>query len=159
VIVIEQEFDASTDDLFAVLIDPVTYPEWLVGTKAVRTVSPDWPAPGSSFTHTVGFGPIAVRDRTTAREIDAPRMLELFVRARPAIQAHVRFEIAGVGDRSVLRMTERPVGFIKLLAPVTQPLIRARNERSLHRLRALVHAIRSEDRGPVRAEPAQRPLA
>lgn len=139
-IVTEQTFDVGPADLFGVISDPYTYPEWLVGTKQIREVSADWPDPGSFFRHTVGFGPVAIPDRTDSREVVIPCVLELLVRARPAIEAVVRFEITIRDGGSRLRMTETPVGPFKFLAPLAQPLIRARNERSLRRLKSFVEA-------------------
>jgi uncharacterized protein YndB with AHSA1/START domain len=138
VTITERTFDTSADELFAILIDPETYPDWLVGTKKMRDVSANWPVPGSTFTHVVGFGPLALTDRTTLREIDPPWSLELFVRARPALEAVVRFELEAEGTATRLRMTEHMAGLFKLIAPVAEPLIRARNERSLQRLADVV---------------------
>jgi hypothetical protein len=138
VTVTRRTFPVSSSDLFQVLLEPTTYPRWLVGAKKIRSVSPNWPQPGSYFEHTVGFGPLAIGDRTTARELDTPRLLELYVRARPLIEAVVRFEVEPVTAGCELVMTEEPAGFYKLAAPLTQPLVKARNERSLHRLGELV---------------------
>ena len=135
--VTEHMFDTDITDLYDVLTEPRTYPEWLTGTKKMREVSPDWPAPKSYFIHVVGFGPVQLSDRTTVRDVAAPNMLELFVRARPALEAVVRFELDRVDGRTRLRMTETPSGVYKLISPVAQPLIKARNERSLRRLAAL----------------------
>ncbi|MGZ8819000.1 MAG: SRPBCC family protein [Mycobacterium sp.] len=132
--VTEKAFVVTATELFAVLVDPDTYPKWLVGTKNIREVSSDWPAPGSYFKHTVGFGPIAIPDRTTVRDVETPRMLTLFVRARPVVEAVVQFDVTSKGDTCTLRMTETPVGVFKVVAPLTRPLIGARNERSLQRL-------------------------
>ena len=136
--VTEQKFAISPAALFDVLVDPTTYPKWLVGAKHIREISPDWPAPESWFKHTVGFGPLAIPDRTTLRDVEAPIMLELLVRARPAIEAVVRFDVVPKADGCLLRMTETPAGLYKFVSPLAQPLIRARNERSLRRLRDLV---------------------
>ena len=137
--VTEHHYDVSAARLFAILVHPETYPEWLVGAKDIREVSSDWPRPGSFFKHTVGFGPIKIPDTTSARAVDGPHMLEMLVRARPLIEAVVRFEIASTGATSCqLTMTETPAGPYKFVAPLTQPLIRARNERSLDRLEDLV---------------------
>lgn len=54
------------------------------------------------------------------------------------IEAIVRFDIAGTSGGCKLRMLETPVGIYRLVAPITQPLIRARNERSLQRLHDFV---------------------
>jgi len=136
--VTEQTFEVSSGALFALLAEPETYPHWLVGAKGIREVSPDWPAVGSSFKHVVGFGPLAIPDRTTVRKLAAPTMIELLVRARPLLEAVVRFEVEDRAGGCRLRMTETPVGVYKFLAPLARPLIRARNERSLHRLRDVV---------------------
>ncbi|MEO5901409.1 MAG: SRPBCC family protein [Ilumatobacteraceae bacterium] len=133
-----QSFDVPSAALFAVLAEPGTYPRWLVGAKRIREVTADWPSAGSSFKHVVGFGPLAIPDRTTVRAIEAPLMLELLVRARPLLAAVVRYEVEDLGSGCKLRMNETPVGIYKFIAPVARPLIRRRNERSLRRLLAVV---------------------
>lgn len=138
--VTEQRFDVSQVALFAVLAEPETYPHWLVGAKGIREVDDEWPAVGSSFKHVVGFGPLVIPDRTTVREIEAPLTLELLVRARPLLEAVVRFEVEDLGSGCRLRMTETPAGIYKFISPLAQPLIRARNERSLRRLLGVVSA-------------------
>lgn len=134
----EQTFKSAAGELFAVLVNPDTYPQWLVGTKNIRDVAPDWPRPGSFFKHTVGFGPLTIADKTTVRAVDAPRTLEMLVRARPALEAVVRFEVISKSDGCKVIMTETPVGVYKFVSLLAQPLIRARNERSMKRLKDLV---------------------
>lgn len=136
--VTEKTFVVAATEVFAALVDPDTYPQWLVGTKNIREVSSDWPAPGSYFKHTVGFGLIAIPDRTTVRDVETPHMLTLFVRARPVVEAVVQFDVTSNGDTCTLRMTETPVGVYKVIAPLARPLIQARNERSLLRLAAFI---------------------
>lgn len=139
--VTRRTFSTSAATLFEVLVEPTTYPGWLVGAKRIRDVSAEWPQPGSFFKHTVGFGPVAISDRSTVRELQPPRLLVLFVRARPAIEAIVRFELTDVTGGCELVMTEEPVGGYKLLAPVTQPLVKRRNDRSLQRLQDVVDSV------------------
>jgi hypothetical protein len=139
--VTERHYDVDAAGLFAFLVEPETYPAWLVGTKRIRTVDDTWPQPGSSFRHIVGFGPAAISDRTTCRALDAPRTLELFVRARPLIEAVVRFDLIPTAEGCMLRMTETPSGVYKLVSPILQPLIRARNERSLTRLGHVIESV------------------
>jgi uncharacterized protein YndB with AHSA1/START domain len=141
VTVTKRTFSIPAAELFEVLVEPTTYPRWLVGAKKIREVSPQWPQPGSYFKHTVGFGPIAIPDRTTVRELQRPRLLVLFVRARPLIEAVVRFEVNDVVGGCELVMTEQPAGVYKLAAPLTQPLVRLRNERSLQRLQDVVDSV------------------
>lgn len=136
----EQDFSVSATALFAALTNPETYPRWLVGAKNIRSVSDDWPQPKSYFEHTVGFGPVVIPDRTTVRAIDPPDMLEMLVRARPFLEAVVRFEVAATPAGSHVSMQETPIGIYKGISAVAQPLIRARNERSLQRLKAYVES-------------------
>ena len=46
--------DSPPSRVFAVLADPTTYPDWLVGAQAIRDVDPAWPAPGAKFSHRIG---------------------------------------------------------------------------------------------------------
>ena len=134
----EQQFTVPASTLFDAITNPYSYPKWLVGTRHIRYVSSNWPQPTSYFKHTVGFGPIAIPDRTTVRVIEQPRMVEMLVRARPVIEAVVRFEVNPSPAGCTLRMEETPVGVYKLFSAFAQPLIRLRNERSLHRLRSML---------------------
>ena len=78
-----REMQASAAEAFAVLIDPETYPRWLVGAKQIRDVDTGWPSPGSRFHHVVGVGPLQIPDNTEVLDIQPGRMLKLRVRARP----------------------------------------------------------------------------
>ena len=58
-----------------------------------------------------------------------------------------RFDLEAQPDGCLLRMTETPIGSYKRASTILQPLIRARNAGSMHRLTNLVashHAIPSE---------------
>ena len=159
----QQTFSVSAPDLFDAIVDPETYPHWLVGARRIRSVSDDWPHPDSSFRHTVGFGPLVIADDTTVRAIEAPRVLELLVRARPVLEAAVRFEVEVLPTGSRWTMVETPVGLYKTISSVAQPLIRARNERSLRRLKELLESSQSAASasavsGPRRASAGHRAL-
>lgn len=143
----EQTFAVSVSDLFDALANPETYPHWLVGARHIRSTSDEWPRPQSFFEHTVGFGPIVIPDRTTVQAIDSPAMLELRVRARPFLEAVVRFEIEASTTGCTVVMTETPVGVYKAISAIAQPLIRARNEHSLGRLKAFVESSRPAPTG------------
>jgi uncharacterized protein YndB with AHSA1/START domain len=144
--VTERTFRSSADVVFNALVHAEGYPRWLVGAQFVRT-DPAWPAPGSSFHHRVGFGPLGLNDRTTVRELEPGRRLRLKVRARPVLEADVEFVVTpvgtGSGAGSSLRMEERPVGLFRFAAPVFAPLVKARNERSLQRLADVVDGSKS----------------
>ena len=134
----ERRVAAPTTRVSAVLADPTTYPAWLVGAKRIRHVDDAWPAPGASFEHEVGAGPLEVHDRTEVREWRSGRELRLLVRARPVLVADVRFEIEPADGGTLIRMTETPCGTYKLLSWAISPLVHARNGRSLDRLAELV---------------------
>jgi uncharacterized protein YndB with AHSA1/START domain len=127
---------APVDRVFEVVSDPTTYPDWLVGAKAIRSVDDHWPQAGSEFHHRVGLiGPLTVADSTTSLDVDAPRFLALEVRARPLIKARVEFRLAEVTpERTRVTMDETVIGQFSPLAPVLEPGIEARNRASLNAL-------------------------
>jgi uncharacterized protein YndB with AHSA1/START domain len=134
-VVVEKSMPARAQKVFDVISDPTTYPEWLTGAKRIRRVDRDFPRPASEFEHEVGAGPLTVKDTTEVEEIRANHMLEMVVRARPFLVARVRFEVfAESGPSSHLRLSETPIGFYRLFAVLINPLIKARNTRSLNRL-------------------------
>lgn len=139
----ERRFTVSPEAVYQAVIDAERYPRWLVGAKVVRVVDPTWPAAGASFDHTVGAGLIEVSDSTTVSDVHPGRSLDLVVRARPFIEADVRFRITRDGTGSRLSMNERPRGVFRFVAPLLAPFVKARNDRSLQRL---AHLIESPDR-------------
>ena len=40
---------ATPEEVFDVLDDAYAYPKWVVGTRRVRAVDPEWPAVGSQL--------------------------------------------------------------------------------------------------------------
>jgi hypothetical protein len=135
-----REVKASIDDAFSVLVDPETYPSWLLGAAAVRAVDDAWPARGSRFHHTVGFGPLRLSDSAEVVDIEYGSVLSLKVRARPFISAFATFRVLGCGDYCVITLEEEPalrtIG--NLVRPVMDPVIHVRNHRSLRKLAALI---------------------
>lgn len=127
--------DAPRSEVWEALIDVRTYPSWLVGARRIRRVDDAWPQPGSAFHHVVGFGPIKIADRTTSVVVEPQRRLELEVRARPAIQATVVFELRDApGGGTDVEMEEHPIGIHRLLSPLAAPITRVRNAASLEQL-------------------------
>jgi uncharacterized protein YndB with AHSA1/START domain len=122
----------------AVLEDPTTYPQWLGGARRIRRVDPDWPKAGSGFAHEVGAGPVEVQDRTEVIDWQPGRELRLLVRARPLLEADVRFKLSRDGGATRLEMTETPCGAYRAFSWLIAPLVRVRNDRSLRRLAELV---------------------
>jgi uncharacterized protein YndB with AHSA1/START domain len=130
---------AAPERVFAVLADAWTYEHWVVGCKTIRTVDDTWPAPGATFHHSVGLGPITVRDSTTVLESDAPHRLVLRARARPAGVARVELDVTARDGGADVLMLERPVSGPPALLhnPLQDWLIDRRNRESLRRLKQL----------------------
>ena len=134
-VVVEKSMPASAAKVFDVISEPTTYPQWLTGAKRIRRVDGDFPRPASKFEHEVGAGPLTVKDTTEVEEVRPNHMLEMVVRARPFLVARVKFEVFTENDRSSrLRLSETPIGVYRFLSLVINPLIKARNTRSINRL-------------------------
>ncbi len=132
--------EAAAENIFSVLLDPYTYPEWLVGAQGIRSVDDSWPRPGAAFHHVVGFGPVKIADSTKIIDVSAPHSLELNVRARPVGRARARFTVFPQGsDRAEVSLEETPTTpVLRLLTPVVDPGLAVRNDASLKRLRTVV---------------------
>lgn len=127
------------DVVFDVITDARTYAYWVVGAKRIRSVEPAWPAPGSAFHHTVGIGPLTVRDETRVVEIERPRLLVLEARAWPAGTARVTLTLEPVPQGTSLTIEEVPIR--GPAAAVHNPLLdaaaHARNAVSVRRIERL----------------------
>ena len=119
-----------------VLADPRTYDSVVVGSRRIRWFDPHWPEVGARFHHTVGLGPVTVRDHTEVVEEDLPGYLRLMVHLGPLGSAEVVFRLTPDGDRTLAEMTETPVSGALALSwsPPAIALARWRNARVLARL-------------------------
>ena len=135
----EIHIDAPPEAVFAVLADPRSFARWVVGSKRIRAADPTWPAAGTSFDHSVGLGPLSLRDTTSVRHAEPPQRLELLVRARPFTRAFVSLRLQTVASGTRVAMDERPADRRSRLFfnRLTAPLTRLRNHESLRRLKAL----------------------
>jgi len=131
-----REIDASVSEVFAVLADPETYPDWLAGASDIRDVDEDWPAPGSKFFHRVGLGPLTLPDSTKVLAVETDRCLRLAVRARPLVSAVATFRVVGDDHRCVVTFEEEPAPRLigNLVRPLLDPVTHLRNHISLKRL-------------------------
>jgi hypothetical protein len=122
-----------------VLADPPCYEIWVVGNKSVRGYDESWPVPGSEFHHKVGFGLLAMKDKTVAVEADPSRRLVMVVRALPFIRATVSFTLESEGSGTQVTMEEYPRGrpWELLWNPVVDMLTGVRNAETLRRLKRL----------------------
>jgi uncharacterized protein YndB with AHSA1/START domain len=135
----ERFMAAPPEAVWAALSDPGGYGYWVVGSKEIRDADPGWPAPGSRFHHTVGFGPLEVRDHTVSLAAEAPHLLRIRAKARPLGTAIVTLRMTGEDGGTRVVMRENPDGLSSLLAinPLVQLLVLGRNAESLMRLEEL----------------------
>ena len=119
-----------------VLSDPRTYDGVVVGSRRIRWFDARWPEVGSRFHHTVGMGPLSVRDHTEVIANELPDRLVLAVQVRPLGSAEVEFRITPEASATRVDITETPTS--GLLAATWSPplavLTRRRNDRVLARL-------------------------
>jgi uncharacterized protein YndB with AHSA1/START domain len=143
--------DRPADAVMAVLLDPMTYPRWLVGCKDIRSIDPEWPAPGSRFHHRFGVaGPIAVDDFSRVLAVQPRSCLRLEVRARPAGRGEATFTVEALSpERCEVELHEVPIGVLTPARPLLAPPTVQRNRKSLERLRAFVESLPSGGRGPT----------
>jgi uncharacterized protein YndB with AHSA1/START domain len=131
----EQFVDAPPTAVWDVLADAPSYEEWVVGNKEIRSPDPGWPAPGTQFGHKVGFGPVAVKDKTVSLESQPRHRLMINVRVLPAGHGIVTFELQEEGSGTLVRMEEQPAGGpAKYTWPLLDPLVKLRNVETLRRL-------------------------
>jgi uncharacterized protein YndB with AHSA1/START domain len=134
------DVDVAPRHVFAVLIDPEAYADWVLGAKRVRDVDPEWPAPGSRFHHTVGGAGIEVKDSTKIVRVEPDRVLELEARFRPLGEAIVKLELESLDDgrRTRIAMFEEPKGrVVQPLACLLDLATSVRNRLSLRSLARL----------------------
>ena len=133
-----RRIDAPPEVVYDILIDPHTYPDWVVGATRIRDVDVRWPAPGTCYHHSVGVGAATISDSTMMLEAERPSRLVMEVRCRPLAVAVVEFIIEPDGDATMLTFIERPTGgALGAVGVWTLPLLSLRNRMSLRRLETL----------------------
>lgn len=141
---------AHPDAVFDVFDDAWAYPRWVLGTRRVRRVDPDWPEVGAKFHHAVGTAASELHDSSKVLERARPGHLALEVRFRPAGVARVDLDVTDGDDSGcVITLTEQPLSGPAAWLPslVSEPLLSVRNIISLRRLRRIVE--RTQDRDEV----------
>lgn len=142
----EHHMKAAPAAVFEVLGDPRGYAYWVIGSIEIREADERWPALGTRFHHTVGMGPLRVRDYTEVEKVEPGRFLQLKTRARPLGNARVTLTLDPEGNGTRVTMTEEPADRPTAIVfnRATDPLVRRRNDRSLERLAEL-----AEGRRPI----------
>ena len=130
---------APVQSAFAVLADPRNYDDLLVGTKQIRRFDADWPEAESVFHHTLGVGPLTLRDLTRVVEVDEPHHLVLRAQMRPFSVNRVAFMLRPVAEGTEVEVEEYAIE--GPVAAVWNPLFEAamglRNQEMLRRLQAI----------------------
>ncbi|HEX6026266.1 MAG TPA: SRPBCC family protein [Solirubrobacter sp.] len=127
------------DAVWAALADPSGYEYWVVGSKVIRDAEPDFPAPGTKFHHTIGFGPLTLSDETEVLEAAPPTFLKLRAKGRPIGTASVTMRMIPRDGGTLVEMIERPDGPYAVLNvnPLLHVMTKIRNAESLMRLEEL----------------------
>jgi uncharacterized protein YndB with AHSA1/START domain len=125
--------------VFDVLADPRQYGYVVFGSKNIRQWDRTWPKERAEFHHTIGYGPVNVKDRTEVVAVDPPRRLELIARGRPLGKARVTFELKGAGGGTDVTMVEDPLipKAVHMMLPAFHAFTRLRNRTTLRRLSEL----------------------
>jgi uncharacterized protein YndB with AHSA1/START domain len=143
----EIDIDAPPDTVFDVLANPASYGHWVAGARKVHAADPEWPAPGSVFVHTQGWGPLPLlADLSAVLESRRPELLRMRVQARPFTVAHVTLRLHAQDGGTRVEMDEVAANLASMttMNPLTDPLIRLRNAESLRRLKRM-----AEGKDPV----------
>ena len=77
VAIVKRTFQASPEQVFAVLADGWTYSDWVVGTVHIRDVDEHWPQVGAQLHHKAGPWPLSLHDSSTVLEMTPDRRLKL----------------------------------------------------------------------------------
>ena len=130
---------ARPEDVFDVITEPRTYPEWLVGAQRIRHVDRSFPAPGAEFEHSVGpSDALTVDDSTESVAVDQDRRLVLEVRAG-FVRGEVEFVLTAHGEEETeIVLRERPIGPGAAVTPLLRPFLAGRNRESLRQLGRLL---------------------
>lgn len=134
---------ATPDAVFDSLDDAYAYPRWVVGTRRIRYVDPNWPAEGSRFHHAIGTFAAELHDSTRVISRDRPHTVELEVRFRPTGVARVRISVVSSQPRGTrVTMEETPTRGPICWLPrvVTDSVLSVRNAISLRRFQHLCEA-------------------
>jgi uncharacterized protein YndB with AHSA1/START domain len=151
----ERIVHATPQQIFDVLADPRGYAYWVIGSIEIRDADADWPRKGSKFHHTVGAGPLRLKDHTVVEEVEPQRFLQIQAKTRPFGKSRVKLELEPVDGGSKVTMIEDPADTATafLYQPLTHLLMRGRNLKSLERLAEL-----AEGRRPMPGEEPGAPV-
>jgi uncharacterized protein YndB with AHSA1/START domain len=130
----------SPQQVWEVLSDGHAYASWVLGTREIRAVDEEWPQVGAAIHYTVGWGPLALRGRTTVRAAEPGRMLGLEADAGLLGTARIVIELTPWGEDTVVLLDEHPLTGTGswLHNPVTDVVSLLRQEPMMRSLARLV---------------------
>lgn len=128
--------EAPVQTVFAVLSDPSTYDQFVVGTKRIRRFEPTWPEADAVFHHTLGVGPFILRDLTRVVEMVEPHRLVLRAQMRPFSVNRVAFTLEPRGGGTEVEVEEYAIEgpAAAIWNPALDGLMTLRNQELLRRL-------------------------
>ena len=146
-------------DVWAVLADGTSYGYWVVGTRAVREVTGEWPTPGAALHYVVGHLPLRKDDVTTCVAVEPQKRLQLEAHAWPVGTIHIELTVERSPSGCVVTIEEHPkTGLLKLLHnPLVDAALKARNVETLRRLEKAATSAAHEPSRAGEGEPAGRP--
>ena len=137
------EVEATPADVWAVLVDPPSYPEFVPGAKYERDHDPGWPEPGAKLHHTIGIGPFVQRDCTNVEGFETESSLLLQAGMGVLGASMVRFTLQrSDAGRTWVGIEEWPVrGLVeRFWNRGFDAAMTARNQELLRRLQRLVES-------------------
>jgi uncharacterized protein YndB with AHSA1/START domain len=136
----EIEIAASPETVFDLLADGHSYAEWVVGAKEIRAADPGFPEPGTRFHHSIGVGPLTIKDSTRVVELERPSRLVLEAHLGLLGGMLITLDLRERGGGTHVLMTESASAGIpaRLLHRLGDVVLRGRNFLSLERLQELV---------------------
>jgi uncharacterized protein YndB with AHSA1/START domain len=137
------ELPATPEQVFEVLIDPYSFPKWVVGAKRIRGVDPDWPRPGSAFHHASGAGgELTVKDKTELVTMNPPVSLVLQAYLRPLgiVRIRMLLERGPQEGTTLFTIRESPAPGTKMtkVKKMLDPALYLRNKKSVQCLEKLI---------------------
>jgi uncharacterized protein YndB with AHSA1/START domain len=97
---------ATPEKVWAVLADGWLYPVFVVGASRMRDVDANWPQVGSKLHHSVGSWPALINDNSEVLEVEEGKRLRLQVRAWPAGEGTVEFQLEPAGEGTLVTIVE-----------------------------------------------------
>jgi uncharacterized protein YndB with AHSA1/START domain len=149
VAVVNAVVERRPDQVWDVLADGHAYADWVIGTTAIRAVDDGWPAVGTAIHYTIGRGPLALRGRTTVRQVDPAHRLGLEADAGLLGTARIVIELSEWGEGTVIVIDEHPLRgpAYWLHSAVSEALLLVRGRPMVNQLAKLV-----ERRHPSRTD-------